>query len=519
MIASILDLLSSELIELLKQQAFYTTLLFVPVLAISRLLKNKAPLILLCLWTLVLLRLVLPPEFASPVSVREVFDSVIPAASSVNDIPVLQEFYFGDGSAPAITSLPVLLTWNSLYITIWLAITIALLCRYGHQRHHFQRLIKQGTQIQEPKLLATLDFWQAHYRIRRHTRLVATTACLTPFTVGIWQPVIVLPQALLKKLPHEQLDAIIAHEMTHVKRFDDAWIHLQHWLQCLFFFAPVVWLCNAQINRLRELVVDRIVLAHQNMSSLHYGRAMLAVLKLNQPSKEPSVKALPIAGFVTARQFYATRFKALGSAKSHQGKKHLLEVLLIGAALLFILPMAPTPQSINAERQHIYNLSDTMIPTGITQLISPLQEGHMGYPFGVRKTYFGILQQEDMHMGVDINADLGSPVGAIGSGIVEIASDNASDGFFYISSKFVVIRHDNGMRSLLGPLYNLQVQKGDRVEAGQTVGHLDKSLSANNPQPHIHLEVSRDGIRIDPAKVIDFTRLTTRHHQALAHVQ
>lgn len=501
MIASILDLVSTELIAFLKQQAFYTTLLFVPALALSRLLKNTSPLLLLCLWTLVLLRLVLPPELASPISVREIFDAITPADTSVHDFPVLQEFHFKDGSAPAITALPVLLTWNSLSITLWLAISLTLLCRYWHQRKHFQCLIRESSPIRDAKLLDVMNSWREHYRIKRRTRLLTTSRCLSPFTIGIWQPVIVLPQTLVESLKQKQIEAIIAHEMAHVKRFDDAWIHLQHWLQCLFFFAPVVWLCNTQINRLRELVVDRMVLNSQHISPLHYGRAMLAVVKLHQ-----SRKTQAIAGFVTARQFYRTRFKALGSPRSDQKKRErLLEWLLITGALLFILPMAPAPQSISAERHQIINLSDTMVPHDKAPFISPLQSGSISYPFGIRNMRFGILQQEDLHMGVDINTELGSPVGAIGAGMVEIASDNPANGLFYISSAFVAIRHDNGMRSLLGPIDKLQVQSGDLVETGQIIGYLGRSTAANNPRPHLHLEVSWQGIRIDPAKVINFT--------------
>ena len=507
MTASLLDFISAELLELLRQQVFFTSLLFIPVLALSYPLKDKHPIILFILWNLVLLRLVIPPELASPISAREFLNTLIPSSVNPSDIPEINGSILRSKSEPAITIFPIILTWNSLYVATWLVVTIVLLSRYIYLRRSYKPLIKHGEVIENSKLLDIRDFWLMHFNIRRQVKLVATTKAISPFTVGTLKPVIVIPQSLLDKLPDKEIKAIIAHEVAHVKRYDDLWIQLQQWLQCLFFFAPVVWLCNSQINRLRELVVDRNILSSSHISSLNYGRAMLAVLKLNEAKESVNTKKLPIAGFVTARQFYDLRFKALGQAKNYK-EKHLLEFLLIGIGLLLLLPMSSTPQSIEAERRHIYKLSDTMIPTGNFKFSPPVQEGCISSPHGIREINLGGIKIEEMHMGIDINARVGSPVQAIGPGVVEIASDNPSDGILFFDGIFVLIRHDNGIKSLLGPLYNLQIQKGVHVRAGQLLGYLDKSSSTSSPQPHIHLEVSHKNILIDPEKVMDLTGVT-----------
>ena len=78
----------------------------------------------------------------------------------------------------------------------------------------------------------------------------------TPFTGGIFKPYICLPEDATQKLNSEELDAVIAHEMGHVRYFDLVVTVVIQGLGDLFWFVPGYRWLSRKIDRLREIVAD-----------------------------------------------------------------------------------------------------------------------------------------------------------------------------------------------------------------------------------------------------------------------
>jgi murein DD-endopeptidase MepM/ murein hydrolase activator NlpD len=101
------------------------------------------------------------------------------------------------------------------------------------------------------------------------------------------------------------------------------------------------------------------------------------------------------------------------------------------------------------------------------------------------------------HRGVDLAADLNSPVRAIRSGaVVEV-------GFHRGLGRFVELEHRQALRSLYAHLNAVQVEPGQRVEQGAVLGTVGKTGNASHRwiAPHLHLEVLRDGEPVDPQQL------------------
>ena len=78
-------------------------------------------------------------------------------------------------------------------------------------------------------------------------------------TFGAWQPVIMVPRALLDS--PDSLDAVLVHELIHIRRADYSWALVDCLISAAFAFHPLVWLLRRGIERCRETSCDAEVLA------------------------------------------------------------------------------------------------------------------------------------------------------------------------------------------------------------------------------------------------------------------
>ncbi|WEJ98373.1 MAG: M56 family metallopeptidase [Candidatus Sphingomonas phytovorans] len=82
-----------------------------------------------------------------------------------------------------------------------------------------------------------------------------------PFVMGLFRSVVVLPVSALAALSPDQLEAVLAHELAHVRRADYFWNLLQTLVEALFFFHPAVWWISRRLREEREHCCDDLALA------------------------------------------------------------------------------------------------------------------------------------------------------------------------------------------------------------------------------------------------------------------
>jgi len=78
----------------------------------------------------------------------------------------------------------------------------------------------------------------------------------SPVTAGWWRPVVLLPAAVAARMPVDLVEALLAHELAHVRRHDYLVNLLQGAVEALLFYHPVVWWLSHRIRVERELVAD-----------------------------------------------------------------------------------------------------------------------------------------------------------------------------------------------------------------------------------------------------------------------
>jgi hypothetical protein len=155
------------------------------------------------------------------------------------------------------------------------------------------RLRRQRVQPIADDLLKTCLALQRRLGVSHAVRYVCSKAAQAPAVFGWLRPVVVLPLSALAGLSPWQIEAIIAHELAHVKRWDLLVNAFQIVTETLLFYHPAVWWVNRVIRNEREHCCDDI--AVQMCGNAHdYARALAQL----EESRSASVWAMAANGGV-----------------------------------------------------------------------------------------------------------------------------------------------------------------------------------------------------------------------------
>jgi TonB family protein len=115
--------------------------------------------------------------------------------------------------------------------------------------------------------------------LTRPVRLLISSLAEGPSVVGWIRPVILLPAATLIGLTPEQLEAVLAHEFAHIRRYDYLVNILQMVVESLLFYHPAVWWTSSRIRHERELCCDDLAVSLCG-NPLCYARALTKLERL-----------------------------------------------------------------------------------------------------------------------------------------------------------------------------------------------------------------------------------------------
>ena len=124
--------------------------------------------------------------------------------------------------------------------------------------------------------------WKDHVRnlahkmgILKNVHIYISHYIGTPVMVGFFKPFILLPLAAINNLSSQQIEAILLHELAHIRRNDYLFNLVQSVIDIVLFFNPFAWWISKNIRKEREKSCDEIVL--QLTDPFHYAKALLAL--------------------------------------------------------------------------------------------------------------------------------------------------------------------------------------------------------------------------------------------------
>ena len=180
---------------------------------------------------------------------------------------------------PAPASLPTgvydavpasLLPW---VVAVWIVGAVTFWLRLLGGWIYADRLRSRLVRPAPPEWQQTLESLKTRIRVSRPVRLLVSSLAQAPAVVGWLRPVVLVPVGALAGLPPEQVEALLLHELAHIRRHDYLVNMVQSVVEAFLFYHPAVWWVSGHIRSERELCCDDAVIA-VNSDAVTYARAL-----------------------------------------------------------------------------------------------------------------------------------------------------------------------------------------------------------------------------------------------------
>ena len=196
--------------------------------------------------------------------------------SKVVDFKIDEQTRRADAQPLAETLTNILRPWFTWIVGGWVIGVLLCSLRPLLGWRMLRRLRRVGISPPSDEVVAALQRVSQRLGIRRAVQVLHSTLATGPLVVGYLRPVVLLPVSLVTSIPMPQLEAILAHELTHIRRHDFLINLAQTLVETLFFYHPAVWWLSRQIRIEREHCCDDLVVKLLD-NGVEYGRALLAI--------------------------------------------------------------------------------------------------------------------------------------------------------------------------------------------------------------------------------------------------
>jgi TonB family protein len=157
----------------------------------------------------------------------------------------------------AVAALSGALPW---LCAAWLCGAVAVVFIWTIRWRRVASVARKGSPVGSGRELALLRRLETARGIARPIAMVATDAAVEPGVFGIVRPVLLWPRTIANHLSEDQIEAILAHEVSHVGRRDNLAAAMHMIVQAVFWFHPLVWWLGAKLIDERERACDEDVI-------------------------------------------------------------------------------------------------------------------------------------------------------------------------------------------------------------------------------------------------------------------
>ncbi len=384
--------MTDYLFDLVIAQLWQVTVIAVMAWLLAEMLFKNRPRLQYAVWTVVLLKCLVPPLAPSLVwpavlsgpsawNHRESMANVSIVIGAELDSSVdVRGLHSPPVSPVAIASYrPSFVVWSEIAGGVWLlgfAVILSLVVIHILWcRRQFRRVYRSPVRMLNAVVSELREICPG-----RMVRIFLTRGQFGPAAMSPLRPVIVVPGALAKQLATDELRSILTHELMHVRR-GDLWLG---WMQmvavCLFWFHPLVWLASRRLSVAIEQCCDEDSVRWLRCEPSVYRRSLAATLLWKN-----SVPTLPLAYAIRPAQLTRCRMEALMKIDPLRPASSWKSHILMVAMAILLLPGARWPAlAVQPPNEPIANQAkdeaNKAIETGSEKLNSDLAETIKPFP-------------------------------------------------------------------------------------------------------------------------------------------
>jgi bla regulator protein BlaR1 len=170
-----------------------------------------------------------------------------------------------DGNSGVGVSMSWLGDWFSVHavqiVGVWLIIAVVRSIRMAAGWKYMWRMRREGM-MAPASWVERMDELSRRLDIRRTVKLVESALVRVPMVMGQLRPIIYIPLGLINHLPAGEMEAVLLHELAHIRRYDYVVNMVQHMAECLLFFNPGFLWISSLLREERENSCDDMAIAH-----------------------------------------------------------------------------------------------------------------------------------------------------------------------------------------------------------------------------------------------------------------
>jgi len=253
--------------------------------------------------------------------------------------------------------------WAPRLVPVWLCGLLFLTIRMFASWVAARVLTRTGLiDVSEPDLRRFLAL-KRRCGVAREVVFRLSRRAEVPAVIGYFRPVLLLPISALSGMTVQQIDAVLAHELAHIRRHDYLVNAAQQLVEILLFFHPAVWWVSSQMRREREHCCDDLaVLACGDV--LTYAQALLTL--------EEQRGVAPRLALAATHASLAQRVRRLVGRSEGQPRTRTVIVPLLLASALLSVAVATAQQAGSAGAPAV--TPRTTIPPRVPELVRHVEE-------------------------------------------------------------------------------------------------------------------------------------------------
>ena len=267
-----------------------TVLAGVTWLLCATVLKKARPALHAALWTVVVIRFLIPPVLPGEISLSGLLQRlqpltqtagltesamVVAETAAAKTVSGLGSIFSTGRSESASWAAKLGLGWLG-WLYGCLLLVMGFRCCWRSSRVWRQ---VQSLPLAEPKVADEVRQLATEIGLRHPPDVRTIGRTVSPCVTALWRTTLVVPSEILEEFPAEARKALILHELAHIRRGDLLVRGLQNLARILFFFWPPVWWVCKRIECFSEMACDQWALSGSRIAPQLYARSLLEMVK------------------------------------------------------------------------------------------------------------------------------------------------------------------------------------------------------------------------------------------------